>query len=155
MQSEIILVAGGAVTTLSVIGCAKLIHGACISPSEEKIEKKLFKFLEEADDAYIDMYIDKNVSYFADYATEKLCDALEEVIIQPDAKLFSTKSCRIRRWQVLSEINNIIKVRKDVVHELVTVAKGVKLPMGDDVAEVWDIMRSNKGFIVSSIRGVV
>lgn len=119
------------------------------SPS---ISTDLLKFLNFADDQYIELFKNKRLDLFSEYATENLCSKLEDIIEYEDSKLFGVKEGRIREWVLLEKESNKYTFKKILTHKRIKHGT-VSIGLGNDMVEIWQVIKINKHFKVADIGG--
>lgn len=112
----------------------------------------LIRFVEQADDAYILTHATKNIMYFSKFASSRVCNEVMEFIYRNPPKMFGARKQRQRKWSVLAMERHGATLKKTITHRPVKVKRGMKIKLGDDMVEYWDIAFTSKGFRVTAIQ---
>lgn len=140
---------------ISYIACNKVLNSSKISEEElsanNQIMKSLIEFLEKADDAYITTNQTNRNSPFCEFATNRVCNDVMDVIRSSPPKLFGTKAYRNRKWTFIGEEGNRIKVRKDITYKNIEVKKGIQISIGDNLQEYWTVLRMGDNYVVEDL----
>lgn len=111
----------------------------------------LIKFVEKADDAYILTHATLDIMYFSKFASSRVCNELIEFLYRNPPKMFGSKKFRKRDWYILDYQKNAITLKKTITHQYVKVKRGMKIKLGDDMVEYWDISIESNGFRVQAV----
>lgn len=116
--------------------------------------KVLIRFLDQADDAYIEAYQRSNIEYFLPFCTIPLAMDLNNRILYCNDKVFGTKDHRKRSWQILEIRDKALIVQKDVTFSRIK-ERGKKsfYDYADPIHEVWKIGYSPSRFQVLEVDG--
>lgn len=139
----------GSITIIVYISVSHLFQSK-VTVVNSKLDPRLLKFLEEADEAYMRSYKNSRLEIFADYATAELCELLYEEMEQGEKKLFGTESSRKREWYLLKEEGCLYTVKKILTHSKIK-QKTVSITLGDCIEETWKVSSMNKSFKVCDI----
>lgn len=111
----------------------------------------LINFLEKADDAYILTHATLNIMYFSKFACSRACNDLIEFLYRNPPKMFGSRKTRQREWYIVEQLDHAITLRKSITHRQVKVKRGIKIKLGDDMTEYWEISIRPAGYQVKSI----
>ncbi|THF73920.1 hypothetical protein [Cohnella fermenti] len=148
---------------LGIAACILLIaiytlHRIRSCPPEPKLfgwpesdSAQLLAFLEAADNAYILTHLRKEISYFSKYAAHSVCNEVIDWIFKNPPKMFGTPRSRTRTWTVLDRDPERLIVRKQVLQHQIEVRRGMKVALGDDMVELWNVSRSSGGYLVTEV----
>jgi len=100
---------------------------------------KVIGFLNKADDAYMLAFESKNIKPFASYADPAVCTAVLQEILSGEDRYFGTSKLRKRSWDVVLDDGRVVRAIKSVGHEAINCGRGMSIPLGDQVQQVWDI----------------
>lgn len=116
--------------------------------------KVLIRFLEQADDAYIDAYQRSNIEYFLPFSTIPLAMDLNNRILYCNDKVFGNKDQRKREWQIMEVCERFLIVQKDITFSMIR-ERGKKsfYAYADPIHEVWKIGYSPSRFQVLEVDG--
>ncbi|WP_027088422.1 hypothetical protein [Cohnella panacarvi] len=118
---------------------------------ELPIHDELYRFLEYADDGYILAHETDQISFFSPYASPAVCHAVMDRIHHSPAKMFGTRSLRIRTWRVCKAGDGYYLVRKNITHRTVQAKQGLRIALGDDMEEVWKVSVRPDGYRVEDV----
>lgn len=120
----------------------------------ERISDELFRFLKQADEAYILSHHERTMDAFSRYARGSLCNALLDGIFKKPPKMFGTRKLRRTSWRVVQHDPDWVQVHKRLWHEPVKVARGIYVALGDEMEELWTIAVLENGFQVVDVKDV-
>ena len=100
---------------------------------------KVIGFLDKADDAYMLAFRSKNIKPFAPYADSAVCTAVLQEILSGEDRYFGTSKLRKRSWEVVLDDGRTVRAVKSVSHDPINCGKGIRLPLGDQVSQAWDV----------------
>ncbi|GFN30947.1 hypothetical protein [Paenibacillus xylaniclasticus] len=123
------------------------IEGAPLSMSQS-----LLDYLEKADDAYILTHHTADIAYFSQFASNEVCNEVMDWIWKNPRRMFGTKKHRIRRWQMLQMGGDSIIVRKELTHYPVKARRGIRVSLGDDLIELWELSIRAGNYRVEAIK---
>ena len=121
------------------------------APTSNRIETSLLNWLEIADESYIRTFQQKDVRYFEPYTTLEVSTEIYDEIMQKPERLFGTRRYRTRVWDVISKNNNDVVVKKTLTHSHIELQGGIKVPLGDNLCEMWYVTYSNNAYKVKKI----
>jgi len=114
--------------------------------------KVLTRFLDQADEAYIQAFQQINVEPFVPFCTVPLAMKLNNEIIYNNTREFSTKEHRKRNWTVEQVFEETLLVKKDMTFELMREAHGqAYIPYADPIHEIWKLTYGPTRFCVIDI----
>ena len=96
-------------------------------------------FLNKADDAYMLAFESKNIKPFTPYADPAVCTAVLSEILSGEERFFGTSKLRKRSWDVVLEDGRVVRAVKHVGHEAINCGHGVRIPLGDNECQAWDV----------------
>jgi len=99
----------------------------------------LIAFANKADDAYILTHATLDIMPFSKFATGKVCNELIEFLYRNPPKMFGSKKHRKRTWTVMAYNDSLITLKKEITHRQVKVKRGMRIKLGDEMVEYWDI----------------
>ncbi len=105
---------------------------------------RLVGFLSEADDAYMLAFEAKNIKPFVPYADPAVCTALLQEILSGEDRFFGSSKLRQREWKVTLDDGRVVQAVKSVSHAPISVGRGVSIPLGDSIKQVWDVRVEGK-----------
>lgn len=105
---------------------------------------KLVGFLSDADDAYMLAFEARNIKPFAQYADPAVCTAILQEILSGEDRFFGVAKLRQREWKVTLDDGRTVQAIKLVSHKPVKVGRGVSIPLGDTIKQVWDVRVDGK-----------
>lgn len=111
----------------------------------------LMKFVEKADDAYILTHATLDIMYFSKFASGKACNELIEFLYRNPPKMFGSRKHRRRSWDVLAHGERYVVLKKSISHRQVKVKRGMRIKLGDDMIEYWEIAVTSSGFEVQAV----
>lgn len=119
-------------------------------------ENAVIRYLNDADDHYLAMYKNRDVTLFQNYCCPKLAVKLKDMIDDHIEKEVGIKKYRHREWKVIERGEIIYAYQKDIIHDDIKLSGSLRLPLGDEFHEVWKIQREKtpSGFIVLDIQDV-
>ncbi len=112
--------------------------------SKPKGGSRLIGFLSDADDAYMLAFEAKNIKPFAPYADPAVCTALLQEILSGEDRFFGSSKLRKREWKVTLDDGRVVQAVKCVSHAPISVGRGVSIPLGDSIKQVWDVRVEGK-----------
>ncbi|WP_379356636.1 MULTISPECIES: hypothetical protein [unclassified Paenibacillus] len=112
----------------------------------------LIAFVEKADDAYILTHATLDIMPFSKFASSKASNELIEFLYRNPPKMFGSKKHRKRSWEVESYKGDSIFLKKTITHRQVKVKRGIKIKLGDDLTEYWEIAVRPNGFRVEAVQ---
>lgn len=147
-EVELIILASGIATTVTVT-----VAAACLNKPKlcDGIDKSLYNFLENADNAYTEMYTDKDIYKFTRFATNELCTKLSSIILQDTTKILGTKHCAVRSWSLISKDNNTYRVEKKINPKKLEIRNGLSIDLVDNITELWEVIKAGNRYIVGGI----
>lgn len=145
----IYIVVGSSITVIVYISVSCLFKSK-VQVVNNKLDAKLIKFLNEADDAYMQGYNTNRLEVFAEYATQELCSTIEEEMEFGEKKLFGTASSRSREWYLLNASQYDYTVKKILTHKRIK-QRAVSISLGDSIEETWKVASIDKTFQVCDI----
>ena len=117
----------------------------------------LLKFLDEANEALMLAYEQRDISAVVKYFTYPYLDVISEDLrsgVDLTQELGLAKY-RVITWSepVFTEPNEYTS-RKQLRHKNVKIHGLIDIPVGDNVDEIWYVLSTEKGFLVTDIRKV-
>jgi hypothetical protein len=100
----------------------------------------LVGFLNKADDAYMLAFESKNIKPFAPFADPAVCTAVLQEILSGEDRYFGASKLRKRSWDVILSDGRVVRAVKNVGHEPINCGRGISIPLGDTVTQVWDVL---------------
>lgn len=140
----------GSVTIIICLSISHLFENKVEIVKNNGIDRKLAKFLDEADDAYMDGYMKNKLEIFADYATSELCEIIHEEMGQGEKKLFGPSTARIREWYLLEANEYQYKLKKILTHKKIKHGS-ISISLGDRIEETWKVAHRDNSYIVCDI----
>lgn len=113
-------------------------------PKKASGGNKVIGFLSDADDAYMLAFEAKNIKPFAPYADPAVCTALLQEILSGEDRFFGSSKLRKREWKITLDDGRVIQAVKSVSHAPVHAGKGISIPLGDHITQVWDVRVDGK-----------
>ncbi|WP_138755923.1 hypothetical protein [Paenibacillus sinopodophylli] len=111
----------------------------------------LITFLEKADDAYILTHETMDIMLFSKFASSRVCNDLIEFLYRNPPKMFGSRKHRQRNWNIIEYSQHEISIKKTIMHRHVEIKRGMKIKLGDDMVEYWDIAITSGGFRIHAI----
>lgn len=100
---------------------------------------RVIGFLNKADDAYMLAFESKNIKPFTPYADPAVCNAVLQEVLSGEDHYFGAAKLRNRTWQVTLDDGRVVSAVKTVSHEAIKAGRGISIPLGDSVTQVWDV----------------
>lgn len=100
---------------------------------------RVIGFLDRADDAYMLAFESKNIKPFTPYADPAVCTAVLQEILSGEDRYFGTSKLRKRSWEVVLDDGRVVRAVKHVGHEAINCGRGLSIPLGDQISQVWDV----------------
>lgn len=119
-------------------------------------QNKLIKFLDDADDALMLAYSQRDIRAVTPFLTNSLLEYVgEEIMSGRDmtAELGLPKY-RLRTWEESHKDGSTVIVRKKLRHKDVHIHGLIDIPVGDNVDEDWYVMEDKGDFKVTEIRRI-
>ncbi|RJX39137.1 hypothetical protein D3P09_16730 [Paenibacillus pinisoli] len=114
----------------------------------------LIAFANKADDAYILTHATLDIMPFSKFATGKVCNELIEFLYRNPPKMFGSRKHRMRTWTVMEYDAARVVLKKEITHRQVKVKRGMRIKLGDEMVEYWDIAMdagSDPGFVIQEM----
>ena len=136
----------------SVATSATFLYMIAKEPSHSTdLPRRLLRFLEDADEAYMQIFSRRSVGVFCKYACESLCRALSEEVQHPVEREFGSAKYRTRDWEILHDNCDFIRVLKIVKHTPIAFSKTISTGLADDYSEIWELVKINGNYTIQSI----
>lgn len=118
-----------------------------------QISKDLLKFLDQADDVYIEAYQTRRFLILKDMFTREAMEGINLKVLQEgESRYFAAKHYRLNSWELLDEFDNTITLRKTCNFKRIHIGLFKTMPASTDYEEEWTVERGGKfGYLVSSI----
>ena len=118
------------------------------------LDKKLLKFLDEADKLYIKAYQTRSIVCLKDHFTRDCVMKLSRLIPTEAAqRMFINPMYSETKWSLKSVVSSTQSVYlKEVVCDKIKVSSSFKIGVGDDYNEEWTIDSSNKELLVIDVK---
>lgn len=100
---------------------------------------RVLDFLNKADDAYMLVFESKNIKPLTSYADPAVCNAVLQEVLSGKDHYFGAAKLRKRTWQVTLDDGRVVSAVKTVSHEAIKAGRGVSIPLGDAISQVWDV----------------
>lgn len=145
--------AGAAVTGVVsiVIKSNKKGHGSL----PDIKDTKLLEFLNKASEAYIQSFTERQMKYLSKYVSDEVIRELLPTLKQDDILFIGTPKYRETVFTIIVDDNSTLKVKRELHHKNVELKRGIKMALGDDLTEIWEILRvSSEEFKIVSILAI-
>ena len=100
---------------------------------------RVISFLSDADDAYMLAFQAKNIKPFAPYADPAVCSAVLKEILSGEDRYFGSSKLRKREWTITLDDGRVVSAVKTMSHEAINCGRGLFIPLGDRITQVWDV----------------
>lgn len=116
------------------------------------ISKDLLRFLNDADDLYIEAYQTRQYSILFETFTRECMNGIAYSVQQyGTTRYFAEKRLRKNSWEILEEDDEMIKVRKTQTFKRINYSLFRSMRVSEDYQEDWEILKNDGDYIVSSI----
>lgn len=122
-----------------------------IFKTREQLDGELLEFIEKANDCYIDVHSNEDVSRFIRYANETVITELEDQIAYGSKVLFGIKRYRDRSIEIVQEDGLFYIAKISIKHRNIKLDKSIAISVGEDIAMIWKIRRTDNRFQVIDI----
>ena len=114
----------------------------------------LTQFLEQADDALILAYEQKDIHAIIPFLHPRLIDFIgEEIKSGRDlTQELGLEKYRIRTWSEPLNSDNCTVIHKMLRHKDVKIRGMISIPVGDNIDEDWYVSKNNDKYVVMDIR---
>lgn len=118
-----------------------------------QIGKDLLKFLEKADELYIEAYQTRRFLILRDTFTREAMEGINlKVLHDGESRYFAAKHYRINSWEILDEYNDSYTLRKTCNFKRIHIGLFKTMPASTDYEEEWEVAKGGKyGYTVTSI----
>lgn len=114
------------------------------------LNRKTEAFLNKVDEAYMRAFSTKGVKALMDYMSPECLSKVRTWVYTTNIRYFGAEKFRTTTWEVLTEKNGILSLRKTVVFAKVKVTNRMSMKVAEDYEEVWRV-DTNAGLRVVDI----
>jgi hypothetical protein len=112
----------------------------------------LYKFLEEADKAYIKAFETRSIGLLKNHFSRNCCyDISRWIVAAASSRYFSDEKFRQTTWDILEKSDSKIVLEKTCVYKNIKLSLTRSMKISEDYKEKWVVSKTDLGFIIESV----